>query len=96
MSRRRQKVEFLLERYIRALESGAASYHGNAEKIACADHQRTAENLLARWQGGCSLESVRDALAAEWCLLTADRLGGAEAEEIGRTFGDLRRSVSGP
>ena len=96
MTRRFQQIEFLLESYICALESAVATYRSDANKTACAGHLRTAENLLVRWRVGCSPETIRDALADEWSLLLADRLGGAEAEEIGRTFGYLRRSVGGP
>jgi hypothetical protein len=96
MSRRFQQIEYLLESYVRALRSAVTTYRSEAEKTACAEHLRTAELLLARWRGGCSPESVRDALAVEWMLLTADRLGGPEAEKIGETFGYLQGGVSKP
>jgi hypothetical protein len=51
------------------------------------------KRLTARWQGGCSPGALAGSLRIELSILMAAQLSGAEAEEIGRAFGELCRAA---
>ena len=81
----RPRVRQLLDNYIQVLTS--VGFHCDLA-LKCYEHRRTAEQMLARWEGGCSEDSLKDALRIEYRLLLASKFLGREAEEIGAAFGE--------
>lgn len=85
----RLNVEQRLIDYIQLLKS-VKHRCSVAEMLKCDEHRLVAEGILVRWQGGCSANSMRAALAVELRLLVASGFGGRVGEEIGAAFSQIR------
>ena len=83
----------IIEKRLSEHVDGLASAVSTSECLLYQSHLDTAKRILARWQGGESESALKSSLEAERVLLLSESLPGKEAELVGRTFGDLCRTL---
>lgn len=86
-ARQRRHTEQLLDAYVAALDDAVASNFKFRSPL------EIASSLLFRWQGGESLDALRNALWLQWKTYNAFPPPGIEAERVGKAFGALCRFV---
>lgn len=88
----RPSVEKLLKAYVEALEATQTMAAGRA-RYEFQAHCATAQNLLARWQGGETEERLKAAIEIELVGYRANPPPGHQAELIGATFDEVCRAI---